>query len=868
MQQVFDPASVDRRKLDNGMTAIVRVDHSAPVVAIITHLRVGYFNEPDALAGISHVLEHMFFKGTPRRGPGEIAQQTKAAGGLLNAATIYDYTNYYTILPADSLEQGLDIQSDALLNSVIDADELRRELQVIIQEARRKLDNPGAVAAESLYALMFDRHRMRRWRIGTEEFLNALTRDQLNDYYRDMYRGGAVVLVVAGAVDAEQTHALIRHYYNALPAGGAALDHGPSEPERHEFRFAERAGDIVQSHLEIGWHSVPTLHADALALDVLALVLGQGRASRLYRQVREQGLVTSISARNYTPTSVGVFQISVELEPHNTVAALRALGGVLQGLRQGIAEEEVERARSILEARTLRRLESMDGQANFIAEWEALGDWRLGEEYLSQLQRISARDLCAVAEKYLAPEHASIFLYRPEAAPPIGPADEVLRQLRAGAVEAVAPVPVPTRPAQRGRLRSTGAQDEVHEYVSDLGLRIFVKQRSSAPLVAIAYGAAGGSNLESAAQAGWSALVARGSVKGTRRRSAFELALASEARGASISPSVGSDALDWYTSVPSKHLEAALDLLADVALDPTFPAEEIEREKQIALADLQQVRDDMYRYPLRLFFDAAFEGHAYGHSLEATSAAIGNASADDLRAWHRRIAIDHDPALFIVGDVDPERAAGAAAHFFAVSAGARAPAASPVWPRAGAERVEQRSKAQTALVLGYPGVDRNHPDLFPLQVMASAIAGLGGRLFEELRSRKSLAYSVTASAVARQLGGAFISYIAMAPEREEEALAGLLAEMERLRQELLPAAEVERAQRYLIGSHQIRAQTNGAQLTDLFNAMMIGRGLAELREYEEQIRAVTPERIRAAAQRYLDDARQVRAVVRGARSEA
>src|SRR5688572_23213656 len=133
----FAEASVHRRKLANGLTALVREDRSAPVVAIVTQLKIGYFDEPDELAGISHVLEHMFFKGTATRGPGQISQETKAAGGYLNAATIYDHTNYYTVLPSSSLEAGLAIQSDALLNSEIDADELRRELQVIIQEAKR-----------------------------------------------------------------------------------------------------------------------------------------------------------------------------------------------------------------------------------------------------------------------------------------------------------------------------------------------------------------------------------------------------------------------------------------------------------------------------------------------------------------------------------------------------------------------------------------------------------------------------------------------------------------------------------------------------------------------------------------------------------
>src|SRR4051795_5510527 len=141
---------VRREVLPNGLTVLVQEDRSAPVVAVVTHVKAGFFDEPDQWIGISHVLEHMFFKGTSRRGVGAIARETKAAGGYLNAGTGYDHTSYFTVLPASGLDAALDIQADALRNSVIDPGELARELQVIIQEAKRKRDTPGAVAQETL----------------------------------------------------------------------------------------------------------------------------------------------------------------------------------------------------------------------------------------------------------------------------------------------------------------------------------------------------------------------------------------------------------------------------------------------------------------------------------------------------------------------------------------------------------------------------------------------------------------------------------------------------------------------------------------------------------------------------------------------
>src|ERR671927_1744559 len=219
-----------REVLPNGLTLLIQPDHSASVVALVTHVKAGFFDEPDRWTGISHVLEHMFFKGTRRRGVGAIARETKAAGGYINAGTGYDHTSYFTVLPASGLAQALDIQSDALRNSVIDPDELARELQVIIQEAKRKRDTPGAVAQETLHEVMYDRHRIRRCRIGQETELARLTRDDLMAYYRSRYVPERTVVAIVGAIDRAAALDLATKHYADWPATPAAIDASPEEP--------------------------------------------------------------------------------------------------------------------------------------------------------------------------------------------------------------------------------------------------------------------------------------------------------------------------------------------------------------------------------------------------------------------------------------------------------------------------------------------------------------------------------------------------------------------------------------------------------------------------------------------------------------
>src|SRR5690606_37952922 len=246
---------VQRVRLPNGLTIIARRDRTAPVVAIVTWVKAGYFDEPDDTVGIAHVLEHMYFKGTPTRGVGEIARATKLAGGYLNAGTIYDHTHYYTVLPADGLRAGLAVQADAYANSVIDADELRRELEVIIEETKRKADSAGPLALETLFEVLHDSHRIRRWRMGREDELRALTREQILAFYRNYYRPSNTVLAIVGDVDPDEAIAEAERLYGHLRDAAVARDPSPRDVEAPGFRVREWEGDIAQTELVFGWRT-------------------------------------------------------------------------------------------------------------------------------------------------------------------------------------------------------------------------------------------------------------------------------------------------------------------------------------------------------------------------------------------------------------------------------------------------------------------------------------------------------------------------------------------------------------------------------------------------------------------------------------
>jgi zinc protease len=364
--------------------------------------------------------------------------------------------------------------------------------------------------------------------------------------------------------------------------------------------------------------------------------------------------------------------------------------------------------------------------------------------------------------------------------------------------------------------------------------------------------------------AGLTALAARASTKGTTTRNAMQIAESSELLGGSVASSVGAEHFGWSISVPLENTMPALALLSDVVQHATFSDDSIVTERTALLSDLAQLRDDMYRYPMRLATMHAFVGHPYGMPTIGTEASLQAITSDDVRAWYRENLCRAPFVIGVVGDIDPDQIASAVAGAFGelVMEDAHQIVA-PTWPQGIVESTEQREKAQTALAIAFPSPTRRDPDRFAAHLLTTITSGLGGRFFDELRDRQSLAYTVHAFAAEYQLAGMLVSYIATSPDRESVARDGLLREFEKLREEPVSDEELTRAKQYVLGLHDIRQERGGAVLSDMVDAWLLGTGLQELSDFTERVNAVTASDIQQLACRYFDPARRVEGIVRG-----
>src|SRR5881396_3665771 len=519
-----DQGQTTKVVLKNGLTVLVREQQAIPLVSVNTYVKAGYFDEDDRISGISHVIEHMFFKGTQKRPVGEIARETHGLGGYLNAHTFYDRTVYDTEVEAENMKKALEIQADALWNSVYDATELKREIEVVLQENNRKLDNPGAVTSEKLYAIAFQQHRMHRWRIGTPEGLRALTRDDIVAYVKKYYRPSNIILSVTGRLNIEETIAEVVKVYGNIPDDAEPLerDNGPAEPEQTAVRYSWQRGPIEQNHVALGFHAPGILTDDARALEVLAAILGEGRASILNQYVRdEKGLITRGSASLLAFRDLGFFEI--DFETNQPVEAQIAVLAELENIkRYGVSKESIARAKTRIAQNYYHELETVDGVAKDLAFYEALGDWKKSLGYLEAIQQVTTDAVVSAAKKYLTAENLSVFEYLPES---------VTRNFSEADYRQAVLDKVPAAVEQRSVqelpvVAQIPVRDDtvVHDLVKPIEKRsilrgpdVYILEDHRLPLVSFGIFYPGGRLYESSKNAGITELMLRSAIRGTQR---------------------------------------------------------------------------------------------------------------------------------------------------------------------------------------------------------------------------------------------------------------------------------------------------------------------------------------------------------------
>jgi zinc protease len=412
------PAPFARSRLGNGVRVRVRENPTLPLVAIDCWVAVGALHETDEHAGISHFLEHMFFKGTDRHPVGAMDRIVKEMGGYNNAATSMEYTHYYIVAPSEHFATALDLLADHLTGLVLPADELDRERGVVKEEIRRKDDSPTGRLYTLLSQAAFGESPYAREILGTPDSLDRIDRDVLEGYWRDHYTADRLVVVVAGAVDAAAVVDAVEARLGDLAAAGAPRPE-PLPPAvgaaAVESEMAVGQGYLALAYPTSGRRDL----TETCALEIGATILGDGDVSRLHRRlVDELRLVTAVQAWTFGLERIGLLGVDAVHPPERRPAVEEEIATVLDAAaRFGVSEAEVRRARTTLLADFAYDNETNAAMTGTLGEFEVLfddaGAWR---DVLDALAATTPDDVSAALARRLDPGRAVHAWVGPDAA--------------------------------------------------------------------------------------------------------------------------------------------------------------------------------------------------------------------------------------------------------------------------------------------------------------------------------------------------------------------------------------------------------------------------------------------------------------------
>ena len=416
------PPGVRLTTLDNGLTIIVREDHSAPVVSAQAWCMAGSIHEDRWLgAGLSHVLEHMLFKGTTTRPGSRIDQEVQEAGGYMNAYTSFDRTVYHIDVPNTGARTAIDILCDIMQHATLPPDELAKEMDVIRREMDMNVDDPARRSSRRLFETAYTRSPYRFTVIGYPDIFNELKPDDIRAYYQEKYAPNNVFYVATGDLKNDEVVAQIRASYEKAKARPLPPVVWTEEPKQTAPREIVEEAPVELGHFHFAWHIPELRHPDVPVLDVLAVLLGNGRSSRLYQEVREkQGVVHHADAWTYSPGNPGLFGMSAVVDADKFTAARDAMLVEAEKMKVApVAADELGKAVKQFISATLSTRKTMEGQAQDLGSgWLAVNDLNFSARYLEAIRRVTPADVQRAARDYLTAENRTLYALLPAGTAP------------------------------------------------------------------------------------------------------------------------------------------------------------------------------------------------------------------------------------------------------------------------------------------------------------------------------------------------------------------------------------------------------------------------------------------------------------------
>ena len=830
-------------RLKNGLTVYIIRDSRFPLVCTRLYVGTGSANETAGQAGISHVLEHMVFKGTEKRPKGQVARDVESLGGYLNAATSFDKTWYITDMPARHWKTGMDVVKDMAFHPSLDPAELEAEKDVIVSELKGGDDTPTRRLFEDLQLAGLAHTVYGRPIIGFEKTIRAVTADDLRAYIRTWYQPQNMMLLVAGDIDPKAVLAYAEELFGdlkndtVLPAPAPVQLEGAAGGPRVEVT----RGPWNKVYLGIALPAPALGDQRSIDLDVLAYALGGDGTSQFYRKYRyEKQLVDSISVGNMSLNRAGLFYMVAQLDADKVEPFWQEFTRDLAALDAGkITPDVIERARFNYEDGMDRAGETLDG----LTSWKATVQFELGgpqgeANVRHALAAVDGARLRQAQDLWLRPDQVRVRVLAPEKAQ-LPDLDAILQRNW--------PAPAVERQKAATAVEKAGKREIV-----DLGQgrTVILQPDRTIPYVSLEILRPGGNALLKPADQGLAQLTAATLTDGcgTRDLDAMERFVAE--RAASLSASAGVQSFTVSLTGPARFNADYFALLGDLLHKPTFAEKDVRRQADTLKAALVRRQDNPMSFMGSRINGFLFPGgQPYGFDGLGTAENQDRFGPGDVQAfWKQQNA--QPWILSVAGDFDREKVL-AFARSLPVPTAPAVEVPQPAW---GADKrlpLSLGGRQQAHLLLAFHAVPLDHPDAPALMLLESVLSGQSGLLFNKLRDEQGLGYTVTAFYRSLPEAGFMAFYIGTTPRNLDVARQGFSAIIKDIKTELLPAGLLAKGLNRMEGSYYRGRQSLGARADEAAGERLLGQPQDFQKLLLEKAARVTPEQLRDVARKYL-----------------
>lgn len=845
------PAQTHVHILPNGLNVLAHEDHRFPLVSIRLIVRAGSVHEAPEHSGISHLLEHMVFKGTSRRTHGQAAADIESLGGELNATTGFDATTYLVDLPAEHWAVGLDVLQDMIFNASFDPNELESERQVILAEMDQGNDDPHRRIFKSVQERIWSGTPYARPIIGFPETVHSISRSDLSAYVQNRYQPANMVLVVCGDVHhesvLEQAETFFGHLAN-FDVGHliqtSASCHAPcTRPSKSTPEIAVQIGPWQKAHFLLALPIPGLRDVHNAGLEVLAQMLGGDRTSLLYRKFKyEQGVVDTISASATILDQAGMLSIQAQLDPSKIHVFWTGLIAVLAQLTpDSFTPGALTRAKLNMEDSLFQAKETLSGMASKLGYFQFHEQSFAAEQlYLHMIKTMDVDQLGDVIRAYVRPEGLVCTLFSP--APDSAMSADLHASLgRIWPAASAAESPV-------GR-HAGKDQPEVHHLAP--GRTLILLPDASLPYTALTICWNGGDLLLASQNQGLSELTARFWTKGTRFKTAVDVQDFLADRAARIAAGAGLGHYYLNIHTPARFQGEMLHFFQELIQEPAWSPEELSRAKQEQCAAIVRAEDSPVGLALRNTLPFLFPGHPYGYRRSGSLETVQDFDRQQVVSfWDRQ---KNQPwVLAACGDLDRDALLKTAENLARHDAVTAVAPAAPQW---GQEKeltlqLKERNQSHILVVFPLPGMESPHTP--GLNLLREVLAGQSGVLFRELRDVRGLAYSVTALLWQETLAGFLAFYIGTSPDKEQSALEGFQHVVHDLIAKGALNTELERAKNLLWGDYQRSRQRLVARAHEAAENLARGLNLDHAQQMIAQARTTTPGKLAELTREYLN----------------